>query len=130
MTENIAKIKLPNIAYPNQHIDIEIPHCSRDHAIVSNTVKTTFNFDIESTDKTSSIVKNVVRALVNKNVLMFGSKEIDTVNNKNVLMFGSKEIDIVNNGNIYDTYKDLYFSNKEREEKLLQGKQLANNFKA
>ena len=95
-----------------------------------DTVKTTFNFVIESTDKKSSIVKNVVRALVNKNVLMSGSKEIDTVNNKNVLMFGSKEIDIVNNGNIYDTYKDLYFSNKEREKKLLQGIQLANNFKA
>ena len=95
-----------------------------------DTVKTTVNFVIESTDKTSSIVKNVVRALVNKNVLMFGSKEIDTVNNKNVLMFGSKEIDIVNNGNIYDTYKDLYFSNKGREAKLLQDIQLANNFKA
>ena len=38
---------MPNIAYPNQHIDIEIPHGSRDHVIVSDTVKITFNLDFE-----------------------------------------------------------------------------------
>ena len=36
--ERIAKVNLPNIAYPNQHIDIEIPHAWRDHAIVPDTV--------------------------------------------------------------------------------------------
>ena len=41
--EHIAKANMPNIAYPNQHIDIEIPHCSRDHEIVSDNVKITFN---------------------------------------------------------------------------------------
>ena len=87
----IAKVNIPNIAYPNQHIDIEIPHGSRDHVIVPDTVKITFNFDIESTDKTRSIVNNVGRALVQQNVLMLESKEIDTVNNSD----------------IYDTYKDL-----------------------
>ena len=45
--EHIAKVNLPNIAYPNQHIDIEIPHGSRDHVIVSDTVKITFNLDFE-----------------------------------------------------------------------------------
>ena len=36
-TEDIAKVKMPNIAYPNQHIDIEIPHGSRNklHQILS-----------------------------------------------------------------------------------------------
>ena len=24
--EHIAKVNIPNITYPNQHIDIEIPH--------------------------------------------------------------------------------------------------------
>ena len=24
--EHIAKVNIPNIAYPNQHIEIEIPH--------------------------------------------------------------------------------------------------------
>ena len=57
---------MPNIAYPNQHIDTEIPHGSRDHAIVPDTVKITFNLDLESTDKARSIVNNVSRALVKK----------------------------------------------------------------
>ena len=34
-------------------------------------------------------------------------------------MLSSKEIDTIKNSNIYDTYKDLYLSKKEREEKLL-----------
>ena len=35
-----------------------------------------------------------------------------------------------NNSDIYNIYKDLYLSEKEREEKLLQGIQLANGLKA
>ena len=44
-------------------------------------------------------------------------------------MLGSKDMDVINNSNIYDTYKDLYLSEKEREEKLLQGIQLTNGLK-
>ena len=36
--ERTAKVNIPNIAYPNQHIDIEMPHAWRDHAIVPDTV--------------------------------------------------------------------------------------------
>ena len=64
--EHIAKVNIPNIAYPNQLTDIEIPHGSRDHVIVPDTVKITFNLDITSTDKACSVVKNVDRALVKK----------------------------------------------------------------
>ena len=112
--EHIAKVNMPNIAYPNQHIDIEIPHGSRDHIIVPDTVKITFNLDITSTDKARSFVNNVGRALVKKKVLMLCSKDIDTIKNSD----------------IYDTCEDLYLSKKEREEKLLQGIQSANGFKA
>ena len=28
--EHIVKVNIPNIAYPNQHIDIEIPHGPRE----------------------------------------------------------------------------------------------------
>ena len=111
--EHIAKVNMPNIAYPNQHIDIQIPHGSRDHVIIPDTVKITFNLDIESTDKTRSIVNNVGRTLVKKKVLMLGSKDID----------------MINNSDIYDTYKDLYLSKKEHEEKLLQGIQSDNDLK-
>ena len=45
-------------------------------------------------------------------------------------MLGSKDIDTINNSDIYDTYKDLYLSEKEREEKLLQGIQSINVLKA
>ena len=112
--EHVTKVNMPNIAYPNQHADIEIPHGSRDHVIVPDTVKITFNLDIESTDKARSVVNNVGRALVKKKVLMLGSTDIDTINNSD----------------IYDTYKDLYLSEKEREEKLIQGIQPANGLKA
>ena len=105
---------MPNIAYPNQHIDIEIPHGSKDHVIVLGTVKITFNLDIESTDKAGSVAKNVCRELVKKKVLMLGSEEIDTIINSD----------------IYDTYKNLYLSKKEREERLLEGIQPANGLKA
>ena len=112
--EHIAKVVIPNIGYPNQYIDIEIPHGSIDHLIVPDTVKITFNLDITSIDKTRSVVNNVGRALVKKEVLMLGPKEIDTINNSG----------------IYGTYKDLYLSEKEREEKLLQGIKSANGLKA
>ena len=94
--ENIAKVNMPNIAYPNQRIDIEIPYGSKDHVIIPDTAKTTFNLNTESTDKTRSFVNNVGRALVKKKVLMLDSKDIDTINNSD----------------IYNTYKDLYFSEK------------------
>ena len=45
-------------------------------------------------------------------------------------MLGSKNTDTINNSDIYDTYKDLYLSEKEREEKILQGIQSANGLKA
>ena len=104
---------MSNIAYPNQHIDFQIPLDSRDYVIIPDTAKITFNLDIESTDKTRSIVNNIGRALVKKMVLMLGSKDIDTINNSD----------------LYDTYKDIYFSEKEREEKLFQGIQSANGLK-
>ena len=50
---------MPNVAYTNQHIDIEIPYGSRDHVIVPDTVKITFNLDIESIYKARSVVNNV-----------------------------------------------------------------------
>ena len=107
--EHISKVNIPNIAYPSQHIEIDIPH-----VIIPNAVKITFNLDIESTDKARSVVNNVGKALVKKKVLMLGSTDIDTINNSD----------------IYDTYKDLYLSEKEREEELLQGIQSANGLKA
>ena len=54
--EHIATINTPNIAYPGQHFKIKIPKGSIDHVIVRNTFKITFDLDIESTDKASSVV--------------------------------------------------------------------------
>ena len=44
-------------------------------------------------------------------------------------MLASNEIDTINNSDIYDTYKDLYLSEKQLEKKLLQGIQSANGLK-
>ena len=112
--EHIVKFNIPNIGYPNQDIDVEIPAGSRDQNTVSDTLKITFNLEVESKDKTRSVVNNVGRALVKKKVLMLRSKEIDTANQSY----------------IYDTYKDLYLSKQEREEKLLQGIQSETVLKA
>ena len=111
--EHKAKVNIPNMAYPGQHIDIEILHGSRDHIIVPDTVKITFSLDIASTDKARSVVNNGGRALVEKKLIL-----------------GSKSIDTINNSDIYDMYKELFLSEKEREERLLQGIQLANGLKA
>ena len=64
--EHIAKLNIPNIAYLSHHIDIQIPHDSRDHVIILHTVKVTFKLDITSTDKAHSVVNNVGRASVKK----------------------------------------------------------------
>ena len=111
--QRIIKVNMPNMASPGQHINIEIPHDSRDHAIVPVIVKIMFYFNIESIDEARRVVNNVGRALVKKKVLMLGSKEIETTNNSD----------------IYDTYKDLYLNKIEGEEKLLQGIQSANPLK-
>ena len=47
-----------------------------------------------------------------------------------VLMFGSKDIDTINNSETYNMYKNLYLSEKESEEKLLKDIKLANGLKA
>ena len=112
--KHIVKVNMPNIAYPNQHSDIEIPHGSRYHVTVPDTLKITVNLNIESRDKPGSIVNNIGKALVKKKLLMLGSKDIDKINNSD----------------IYDTYNDFHLSEKEREEKLLQGIQPANGLKA
>ena len=64
--EHISKVIIPNIAYPNQHIDIGIPHGSSELVIVRDTVKITFNLDIEPSDKARSVVNNIGQALVKK----------------------------------------------------------------
>ena len=111
--EHMAGTNTPNIAYPSEHIDREVPHGLRDHVIVPDTIKITFNLEIESTDKTRSVVNNVDKALVKK-------KEF---------ILGSKEIDIISNSGIYDTHKEFYLSKKERNENLIQGVQSANDLK-
>ena len=114
MIEHITKPNTPNMAYPGQQIDIEVPHGSKDYVIVPDTVTITFNLDITWTDKARSVVNNVGRALVKKKELILGSNSIETINN----------------WDIYDTYKELYLSEKEHEEMLVQGTQSVNGLKA
>ena len=83
--------------------------------IVPDTIKIMFNLDIKSTDKARSVANNVGRALVKK---------------KKVLKLDSKDIDTIDNSDVYDTYKDLYMSEKEREERLFQGRHSVNGLKA
>ena len=45
--EHMVKFNTPNMVHPSQHIDIEIPKGSRDHVIAPDTLKITFNLEIE-----------------------------------------------------------------------------------
>ena len=56
--KHIEKANTKDIANWSQHIDIEVPLCSKDHVIVPDTV--------ESIDKARGVVNNVGRALVKK----------------------------------------------------------------
>ena len=53
--EHIAKVNIPNIAYLDQHIDTKIPHCLKDHVIVTKTIKITLNLDNELEQRKWSI---------------------------------------------------------------------------
>ena len=101
--EHIVSINIRNMAYPGQHVDIKIPQGSGNCMIVPDTLKITFNLEFTSTDKARSVLNNIGRALVKKKKLMLGATRID----------------MIDNTDIYDTYKDLYLSKKEREGKLL-----------
>ena len=103
--ESIAKVNMPIIAHLNQHIDIEIPHGSRDHVIVPDTIKIMFNVDIESSDKARNIMNNV-GSIMNKARSIMNNVGRALIKKK-VYMLGSKDIDTINNSDISDTYKDL-----------------------
>ena len=77
----MSKVKILSKAYPSQHIDIDIPQGSKNYAIVPDTIKISFYLDIESTEKASSVVSNVSRALVKKKVVLLASMDIDITNN-------------------------------------------------
>ena len=72
--EHIAGTNTPNIAYPGQHI--KILKGSRDHVILPDTIKITFNLEVESTDKARSVMNNVGRALVKKRSLYLVQKRL------------------------------------------------------
>lgn len=95
--EHISNVINKQYSQTEQHIHIKTQKGSRNHAVASDIIKTTFNFDIESRDKTCSIIYNVGRALMEKIVLLLGSKEIHAINNSD----------------IYHTYKDLYLSEED-----------------
>ena len=64
--EHIAKVNIPSIAYPSQHIDTDIPHGSRDHVIIPDTMKISFNLNNTPTDNARSVVNSVDRGLDKK----------------------------------------------------------------
>ena len=74
--EHIVKVNMLNLTYPNQHTDIEIRHGSRDHVIVPDTVKVTFNLDIESPEKARSVANNVPRKLAKEQILCLVQKTL------------------------------------------------------
>ena len=70
--KHTAYVNIPNLDYKYQNIILK--NCAI--AIVPDNVQITFNLDTESTNKTRSIITNVSRALVKKNMLTFESKKI------------------------------------------------------
>ena len=74
-----------------------------------------FNLDLESSkDEARRVVNNVGRNLVAKKTLTLGSKELE----------------VIENCDIFETYKDLYLTKKQRENMHLQDIQTENGLKA
>ena len=74
--EHTVRVIIPNKAYLRQHLKIIIPQVSTDRVIVQQTVKITFDLEIESTDKTCSVVNNFGRTLVKKTCLSLVQKRL------------------------------------------------------
>ena len=111
--EHLVKVNVLNAAHHNRHFGVKIPSGPHKHAIVPDSLRLRFNFDLESTDKTRSTVNNIGRAIVQKKTLLFGSHEIQSINNA----------DIVN------TYNNLYLDKNDRENCILQGIQTEHRVK-
>ena len=59
--EQIVKVNITNIGYPNEHTDIILLTILIDHAMILKTLKLAVNLDIKSTkDKRRSIVNKVM----------------------------------------------------------------------
>ena len=113
--EHFVMPNVPNQGYPGQTIKLSIPRGSSDTIMVRETQQLTFNLDLESSkDKARSIVTNIGRNLVAKKTLSLGSTELE----------------VIENADIFDTYKDLYLTKKQRENMQMQGIQLENSLKA
>ena len=83
--------------------------------MVRETQQLTFNLDLESSkDKGKKRGAKCWRNLVAKKTLSLGSTELK----------------VIENADIFDTYKDLYLTKKQRENMQLQGIQPENGLKA
>ena len=113
--EYIVTPNVPNIAYPTQTIKVEIPRGSSDITMIRDTQQLTFNIELASSkDKTRTVVPNVRRNILAKRTLTLGSTEIETIKNCD----------------IFDTYKDLFLTEKKRENMHFQGIQPKNGLDA
>ena len=113
--EHIVTPNIPNIAYPTQTIMVEIPRGSSDTTMIRDTQQLTFNIELTSSkDKTRTVVQNVGRNILAKKTLTLGSIEIETIENCD----------------IFDTYKDLFLTEKKRKNMHFQGIQLKNGLDA
>ena len=113
--EHIVTPNVPNVAYPGQTIMVEIPRGSSDTTMVRETEILTFNLELASSkDKTRTVVPNIGRNIVAKKTLTIGSTELE----------------VVENCDIFDTYKDLYLTEKQRENMHFQGIQPKNGLDA
>lgn len=88
--KHIAEVNIPNLGYPIQYINIEMPHDSRYHVIVWNTVK----LRLILTRK----IQNTKRVVLLIILLQHWWKN---------------ETDVINNWYIYGTCKYLYLSEKK-----------------
>ena len=114
--EHVVKTNTPNTAYPEQTFDVDIPSGSIQHVIVPTSIpKVTFKLEIKSSkDKGRTIVNNIGREIVTKKVLTLGSKDIESINHCDK----------------FDTFKDLYLTKDQREDRVLQGIQSVQGLKA
>ena len=114
--KHVVTPNAPNREYLEQVIRVSFPRESSNTTMVGEPQQLTCNLDFESSkNKERSVgVNNISRGLVAKKTLYLGSTELE----------------VTKNSDIFDVYRELYLTKKQREIMYLHSIQAENGLKA
>ena len=96
---------IPSDAKPKEILKVHVPKVGSDEVIVPGSLALVFDVDLTGGHANNHLVKNFTRALISKMVVYFGDTEIMNLDSYD----------------LYKIYKDLFLTEEERSEMLLEG---------